>query len=90
MLETRLGQTLNDSKRYVPVDRWRPLDSEDWNAVLTSPVDCEDLILTCLHGTWWDGEGACRWKVGRAEQEVQTRLQKTRLNTRVMSARQSV
>ncbi len=48
--------------KHVPVDRWRPLGSEDWYTVLTSPVDWEDLILTCLHGTWWEGEEACIWK----------------------------
>ncbi|TNN29816.1 hypothetical protein EYF80_060036 [Liparis tanakae] len=39
---------------------WRPLGSEDWYAALTSPVDWEDLILTCLHGAWWEAEEACR------------------------------
>lgn len=47
-------------RTYVPVDRCRPLGSEDGYAVLTSPVDWEDLILTCLHGTWCVEEEACR------------------------------
>lgn len=40
------------------MERWRPLGSEGWYTVLTSPVDWEALILTCLLTVWWEeGEG---------------------------------